>query len=316
MRALGTVDVGAAPFVEKLHWVRRDLLLASLGGVPSRVAAINPVTREVLSVQKLGGTMLSSEPAGDSLVFLVAPSRGIGAARLVAFDGRELRSAELQEIRAGWSEEGSQEDYRAHQSVPALAVEPSGARALVVPAGGRLAEVQLACMQVSYHDPSEPVSLLGRLRDWLEPAAHAKMIEGPDRNAVWLPNGLVAVSGGQYSTDGDQVEMTPAGLSLIDPTDWSVHRLSDEPSQVTFRGGAVLASAWKEGSEEQTLMAFSPDGTPRFTLTREADFSQTNGGHLYATAYDGTRFEIIDLETGETVGRAAPQRETWLLAAD
>ncbi len=142
------------------------------------------------------------------------------------------------------------------------------------------------------------------------------MIEGPDRNAVWLPNGLVAVSGGQYSTDGDQVEMTPAGLSLIDPTDWSVHRLSDEPSQVTFRGGAVLASAWKEGSEEQTLMAFSPDGTPRFTLTREADFSQTNGGHLYATAYDGTRFEIIDLETGETVGRAAPKRETWLLAAD
>jgi hypothetical protein len=316
MRALGTVDVGPAPFVEKLHWVRRDLLLASLGGVPSRVAAFNPVTRQVLSVQNLGGTMLYSEPADDALVFLVAPSRGIGQARLVVFDGSGLRTAELPEINAGWAEEGSKEDYRAHQSVPALAVEPSGARALVVPAGGRVAEVELACMRVSYHDLKEPVSLLGRLRDWLEPPAHAKMLEGPDRNAVWLPTGLVAVSGAQYATDGDQVEMTPAGLSLIDPSDWSVRRLSDEPSRVTFGGGALLASAWKQGSEEQTLMAFDPEGAPRFTLSREADFSQTHGSHLYATAYYGTRFEIIDLETGETVGRAAPKRETWLLATD
>ena len=316
MRALDTVDVGRAPFVEKLHWARPDLLLASLGGIPSRVAALDPVTRRVLSVQNLGGTMLYSEPAGDSLVFLVAPSRGIGPARLVVFDGSGLHTAELLEIRAGWGEEGSQEDVRAKHSVPALAVEPSGARALVVPAGGRVAEVDLASLNVRYHDLSEPVPLLGRLRDWLEPAAHAKMLEGPDRNAVWLPTGLIAVSGAQYATEGDQVEMTPAGLSLIDPSDWSVRRLSDEPVWVTFRGGALLASAWKEGSDEQTLFGFSPDGTPRFTLAREADLSQTSGSHLYATTHDGTRYEIIDLETGQTVGRAAPRRETWLLNLD
>jgi hypothetical protein len=55
---------------------------------------------------------------------------------------------------------------------------------------------------------------------------------------------------------------------------------------------------------------------PRFTLERQADLSQTTGSHLYATTHDGTRYEIIDLETGETVGRAAPRRETWLLATD
>jgi hypothetical protein len=38
--------------------------------------------------------------------------------------------------------------------------------------------------------------------------------------------------------------MTPAGLSLIDPSDWSVRRLSDEPVWVTFRGGTLVASAW------------------------------------------------------------------------
>ena len=108
--------------------------------------------------------------------------------------------------------------------------------------------------------------------------------------------------------------MKPAGLSLIDPSDWSVHRLSDEPSWVTFRGGALVASAWKGGSNEQKLLAYDPDGTPRFSLVREsADLSQTNGSHLYATTHNGTRFEIVDLETGETVGQAAPRRETWLL---
>lgn len=318
MRSLGTVDVGGADFVERLHWVQPDLLLASLGGLPSRAASLNPETRQVLSVKDLGGTVLYSQPTEEGLVFLVAPSSGIGQARLVVFDGNGFRTAQLTEIRAGWEQiEGTEEDYQARQSVPALAVDPSGARALVIPAGDRVAEVDLATMQVAYHDLSEPVSLFGRLRDWLEPAAQAKGMDGPDRNAVWLPSGLVAVSGSHYSMDGESFEMTPAGLALIDPADWSIRRLSDEPNWVTFRGGALLASAWKEGTDEQKLIAFDPDGTPRFTLVREAaDLSQTSGSHLYAATYNGTRFEIVDLETGETVGRAAPRRETWLLYLD
>ena len=171
-------------------------------------------------------------------------------------------------------------------------------------------------MEVAYHDLAEPVSLLGRLRDWLEPPAHAKAMDGPDRNAVWLPSGLVAVSGSHYTMDGDSVDVTPAGLALIDPSDWSVRRLSDEPSWVTFRGGALLASAWKQGSDEQTLNVFGPDGELRVSLAREGtDFSQVSGHHLYATDQDGTRFEIVDLETGETVGRAEPRLETWILSA-
>jgi hypothetical protein len=319
MRALGTIQIGADTFVESLHWVRRDLILVSLGNSPSSVAALNPITRQVLSVRELGGTMLWSEPAGDSLVFLVAPSRGIGVARLVDFDGARLRSVALTDVDAGWSRlECVEEDCRGRQSVPALAVHPSGTRALVVPSGNRVAEVDLRTMQARYHDLSEPVSLLGRLLDWLEPSAHAKgMIDGPERNAVWLPTGLVAVSGVDSVTKGDQVDVTPTGLSLIDPSDWSVRRVSDEPSSVTFRGGMVLGSSWTEGTDEQTLTAFSPEGAFRFSLAREgSDLTQVGGRHLYATTHDGTQFEIIDLETGKTVGRAAPRRETWLLATD
>jgi hypothetical protein len=47
-----------------------------------------------------------------------------------------------------------------------------------------------------------------------------------------------------------------------------------------------------------------------------AGLSQTHGGLLYATTNDGTRFEIVDLATGETVAEAQPERETSLLYLD
>jgi hypothetical protein len=199
MRALGTADVDGASYVERLHWVKPDLLLASLGGNPGTVAAIDPTTAEVIAAHDLDGSTLASQEAGKELVILVAPTSTIGPARLVVFDGTETREVTLPDVPAGWAQvEGTDDsDYRARQSVPALAVDPEGKRALVIPAGRRVAEVDLDTMEVAYHDLSEPVSLWGRFHDWLEPPAQAKGIQGPDRNAVWLPSGLVAVSGAQ-----------------------------------------------------------------------------------------------------------------------
>ena len=150
MRTLGTADVGSASYVEQLHWVKPDLLLASLGGTPGMVAALDPTTQQILSTHDLGGATLYSRQAGERLVSLVAPTSRIGPARLVVFDGSELREASLAEVPAGWEEiEGSDDsDYRARQSVPALAVDPEGKRALVIPAGGRVAEVDLDTMEV------------------------------------------------------------------------------------------------------------------------------------------------------------------------
>ena len=318
MRPLQTIELGAGEWVERLHWARPDLLLASVGGLPSQVVAVDPTTGKILSSESLGGVMLDSRPAGEALVFLVGPTEGIGRARVALFDGSTVSSVELGEIEAGYESEGEDsEDFRTHQQIPGLAVDPSGTRALVVPSGNRVAEVDLATMKVAYHDLSQPVSLLGRLRDWLEPAAEAKLMDGPGRSAVWLPNGLVAVSGADYSIDGDQVDADLAGLSLIDPSDWSVEKVSDGPGWVTFRGDALLGSSWEEGSDRQMLEVFGPDGDLRFALEREgADLSQTSGDYLYATSYDGTRFEIIDLETGETLAEAQPRRETYLVYVD
>jgi hypothetical protein len=315
MTSLGSIDVGGTGFFERLHWVAPDLLLASVSGLPSRAVALDPATRRVLSEHELEGTVLSSHPVEDGLVLLLAPPDRIGHARLAVFDGSRVRSAKLREVRAGWEQEGeTEEDYRGRQSIPGLAVDPSGSRALVVPAGNRVAEVDVETLEVRYHELSEPVSILGRLRDWLEPAAHAKSIDGPERNAVWLPSGLVAVSGSHYVADGERMDVTPAGLTLIDPADWSVRRLSDETSWVSFRGGALLGSVWREESAAQTLQVFEPDGTQRFSLARErTDLSQAIGDHLYAASEDGRRYEIIELATGETVARATPERSTWIV---
>jgi hypothetical protein len=318
MRTLEAIDLGAGDWVERLSWVRPDLLLATVGGLPSRVVAVDPTSGEIVAKEVLDGTTLMSVAAGDALVILLAPNEAIGPARVARFDGSELTSVEVSEIRAGYASEGeTEEDFRTRQQIPGFAVDPDGARALVVPAGSRVAEVDLAAMEVVYHDLSQPVSLLGRLRDWLEPAAHAKLIEGPGRSAVWLPNGLVAVSGIDYSTDGDTIEADPAGLLLVDPSDWSVHRVSDMPGWTTFRDGALLGSGWEEGVDRQMLEVYDEDGSLRFSLEREGtDLSQTNAGYLYATSHDGTRFEIIDLDTGETVAEAQPTRETYLLYLD
>jgi hypothetical protein len=315
MRSLETIDLGGGPFVERLHWVRPDLLLASLGGLPSQVVAVDPTAGKVLGSDSLGGPMLASAAAGDALVFLVAPREGIGPARVARFDGSTVSSVELGEVMAGYLSEGeSSEDFRTRQQIPGLAVDPTGSRALVVPAGNRVAEIDLETMEVTYHDLSQPVSLLGRLRGWLEPGAAGKVMEGPGRTAVWLPSGLVAVSGVDYSTDGDTIEADFAGLSLIDPVDWSVSRVSDVPGWVTFRGDALLGSAWEEGTDRQLLEVFGPDGELRFSLEREGtDLSQVSGGYLYATSHDGTRFEIIDLVSGKTIAEAQPRRETFLV---
>ena len=317
MASLGTVEVGGSGYFERLHWVAPDRLLASVSGLPSRVVALDPAAQRVVAEHELQGTVLSSRPVEGGLVLLLAPSDRIGPASLVVFDGESVRTAELREIRAGWeqvSEGDTEEEYRSRQSIPGLAVDPSGSRALVVPAGNRVAEVDLETLEVRYHDLSEPISLLGRLRDWLEPAAHAKTTDGPDRNAVWLPSGLVAVSGSHYVADGDRMDVTPAGLALIDPSDWSVRRLSDEPNWVTLRGDALLASSWKENSNEQGVIVLDADGEERFSLTRRAaDLTQTSGGLLYVATADGSRYELVDLATGETVGRATPKRPAWLV---
>jgi hypothetical protein len=315
MRSTGTIELTPGTTVDRLHWAEADRILASLWGEQPQVAALQPGAAKPIAVHDLDGMILKTSPAGDALVILLAPADRIGPARLALFDGDEVRYVDLPGVRAGWDETGEQEDYRARQLVPALAVDPSGSTAVVIAPGNRAVEVDLASLATTSHDLAQAASLLERFRNWLEPGAWAKMIDGPELNAVWLPSGLIAVSGVRYATDGTDVDATPAGLSLVDPGNWSVRRVSDAPSWITFRGGALLGSAWNEQTTAQSVHVFGPDGAPRFEIERrgQADLSQTAGEHLYVSTQDGRKFEIVDLASGKTVGRAAPKRPTSIV---
>jgi hypothetical protein len=318
MRSLGEIDLSPATWVERLHWVQPGRILAVLWGERPRLAALEPGAAQPIAVQDLEGMIVKSAPAGAGLALLLAPTDGIGPARLALFDGDEVRYVALPGVRAGWDESGEQDEYRARQLIPALAVDPSGTRAVVVAPGNRAVDVDLASLTATSHDLAQAASLFERFRNWLEPGAWAKMIDGPELNAVWLPSGLIALSGVRYTTEGDSVHATPAGLALVDPASWSVRHVSDAPAWVTFRGDALLGSSWDEESTSQALHVFGPDGSERFALERSgpADLSQTAGGFLYVSTQDGRKIEIVDLATGETVGRAAPERPAYIVFTD
>jgi hypothetical protein len=318
MRSLGEIDLAPATWVERLHWAEPERILAVLWGEHPSLAALQPGAAKPIAVHDLDGTIVKSAPAGDGLALLLSPTDGIGPARLALYDGDEVRYVDLPGIRAGWAEEGEQEDYRAHQLLPALAVDPSGSRAVVIAPGNKAVEVDLGGLTTTSHELAQAASLFERFRNWLEPGAWAKMIDGPELNAVWLPSGLIALSGVTYTTEGDSVSVTPAGLALVDPGSWSVRHVSDAPAWVSLRGEALLGSAWNEQTESQAVYVFGQDGTERFALERrgQADLSQTAGAYLYVSTQDGRKVEIVDLASGKTVGRAAPERPAYIVYTD
>ena len=244
------------------------------------VAGIDGVRSRRLWQRRLHGSLQAGERFRRSLVLVLGPSgRSIGRSRLVLVNpaGR-LRSVTLPEIRSGSELAGggsSPTPFVVRQWNPGLAVDPSGARAFVVQAGAPVAEVDLRTLEVRSHTLSEPISLLDRLHDWLEPRADAKAQEGPTRHALWLGRGLLAVTGsdGHASVDGSRHAQweKPAGLKLIDTGRWSVRTLDRGTSRIVLAGETLLAYGIVYDSRKQRLIGngltgYSLDGRRRFHL--------------------------------------------------
>jgi hypothetical protein len=211
------------------------------------VSAVDANSRRVLWRRDLAGSLQAGSASRGGFVLVLGPKRAIGRSRLVFVepDG-DLRTLRLDRIRSGWQRSGKGARSVSHEWNPGLALDGASGRAFVVQAGEPVAEVDLRGMTVRYHELAEPISLLGRLHDWLEPRAEAKAMEGPDRRAAWLGNGRLAVTGvdDQASVDsqGRQQEVDmPAGLKLIDTRTWSVRTLDHATSSLIFSGGILYA---------------------------------------------------------------------------
>jgi hypothetical protein len=197
----------------------------------------------------------------------------------------------------------------------------------VVPADGPLATVDLTSLAVEYHTLAEPRSLLGRLRNWLEPVAQAKASDGTSRQALWLGGGLLAVAGSDDHTfigQHGEVSMrtVPAGLSLVDTNAWTVRRIDESVSHVSRAGNLLLATgySWDSSTQRQGafgLAAYGLDGSKRFhvfsgtTLTQlriygDRAYVGVDGivrvGDTYMRLDDGSAFKIVDLASGRIIG--------------
>jgi hypothetical protein len=336
MRTLGDVPLVRNGPVTATFWPDSShvLALVDVGDciVTNRsvVAAIDATSRRVLRTTDLRGDVVATEHAPGRLVLLLAPRGRIGAARLAVVDARgKVRQTALRGIRAGQTPGGTARPV-SNIVQPGLAVDPTRGRAFVVPAGDRLAEIDLGSLRVAYRDLSEQRSAFARLRDWLDPPARAKGANGPIREAVWLGGGTLAVTGideTMSSTSSGSLRMSSvaAGLRLVDTRRWTYRSLDGGVSRAVLAGGLLLAtgSSYRDDGNGGTvtgagLIAYSVGGVKRYSLfSGRSVLYAAAAGHEYLTVEGSgsSRSLAFDARTGRT-GRAVPTGALWRLLSD
>src|SRR5262245_12093031 len=234
-----------------LAWVAPRRILVASNGLS--VVAVDPVTGRQLWQRSVPVPYDRAAKVGDGFVLLSAPhdyAHAIGPTTLTTVSATGVvRSVVLDRILTG-AREPDETNPAGAQRRAGLAVDVAGNRAFVVGAGEPVAEVDLATLSVTYHGGTRTLS---------------KLLDGPYREATWLPNGTIAVTGydGHVSTDATRIvgeSQTPAGLTIVDPRDWSVRLVDPSTDSVAISGNLLLAYSWAGGSG---LGVYGLDGSSR-----------------------------------------------------
>ena len=272
--------------VYSVDWISTNAVLVELTDAE---VSIDPATLHVRWRRSLPDSLQDVEPTPSGLVFLASPTGGYGPTTLTTLDttGR-MRTVLLPQIHSGY-EDGTQNPG----ADPGVTVDPASDTAYVVGGGDPVAAVNLRTLAVSYHAwPRAPTNL-----DY--------GVNGPTRAALWLGNGLIAVTGVDQTdaTDGS-VSQTSIGLSIVDTSTWTSHLIDPGASSASEVDGLVLAY----GETEMAVGVFGgdgfagyrPDGTRLFKLFGSDPVTdvQVVGSTAYVQA-KGTR--IVDLASGRLV---------------
>jgi hypothetical protein len=324
MKQVGVVKLGLDGWVTFLSWQGGSLFAVVDGEMDRAVAVVDPIGRQVLRRHRLDRAILGTQAGPGTVVLITGPRNHIGPIELTVVGGKGMASVPVGEIAGGWETENDSSGYRARQATPGLAIDAPGRRALIVPAGRTVAEVSLRNLAVRYHTLSEPVTLLQRLRSWLEPAAQAKLIEGPQRKAVWLENGLIALTGADYTVstneNGDpDVAAEPAGLSLIDTRTWAIRKIDEEASDFARFENTLLAfgvTDWAASSKSPGfgLVGYDLRGNELFHALEGIGVSwvEAVGGLAYVTLNEKL-FAVVDAATGHVFARARTKKPLSLV---
>jgi hypothetical protein len=334
-RSLGLIRAGKrGDAIGSVAWLsdrRIVALIESFPGMTWTLALIDPLSRRVLKRTLLRGDVVANQSSRQGVVLLVAPRRSIGRSRLVWSTAQgDLHSIALPRTEAGSVPPSG--DLRrspvARHAIPGLALDQEGERAFVVSAGRlEVAEVDLAGRSVRYHELDQRVSLLGRLRDLLEPAAEAKGADlGQTRSARWLGGGLIAVTGQDErppveGVRGPEQVVRPFGLRLIDTSGWTIRTIDSRSSQALAAADALVAAndAYDPVTGRSTangLVAYSLEGRTRFHLFGHQIVPrlQAAGRYAYASFYQPRhRTYVIDLRSGRIAHRLPTAEPPQLL---
>jgi hypothetical protein len=317
--------------IRALAWLEPDrIAVLRIAYHPERleVLTVAPSAKRVIARTTLSGEVHGVQQARNALVVLLSPAGRIGAGTLVVVSAAgDVRSVALERIWIGSERpDTSADDYVAVQRGAGFAVDPDRGRAFVFPAGGDVAAIDLGTLAVTYHSLREPVSLLGRLRNFLEPSAGAKIMDGPMRSARWLGGGLVALTGVDAASWKDresrrQWRYTPAGLTLVDTNTWRIRQIDREASQVSFLDGLLVVTGGSfdstaRGAKSMGVAAYELGGARRFRLFEDRPIwvRQVFRGRAYVME-DKEPIRVVEIGSGRIVEtrRDVPP---WLLVGD
>jgi hypothetical protein len=178
----------------------------------------------------------------------------------------------------------------------------------VVDPAGPVAEIDLRTLAVSEHEPTTRSSLLARMDAWLEPTASAKGDSGPIRQAQWIGNGFVLVSGSDHRDSGGELASDPAGLELIDTRDWKAYVLAPQADSFTVAHGVLLATGahWRGNVNPpgMGLEGYGAGGERRFGLFpgRAVWVDYVTNGRAYIGSSGWKRDRVVDLHSGRVTG--------------
>ena len=284
-------------FVSAVAWVApRRVLVVTAGRccpAPLRALVVDP-GRGILGSRAIGrGGVLDAERTARGLALLVGAEGSMRPARLVVLDaGGRARSRELLPIRAGSRQlKPKLVEYR----TPGLAVDGEGQRAYVVATGPKVvAEIDLRSLAVEYH------RLVSREQQGRVDGGNSV---GALRRALWL-GGRLFVTGYDDRVERGNATSEAAGLTFVDPGDWSTRTL-DLTVRAASRAGELVVG-W---AGDDALVAFAAGGDERLRVVRTPAGGGVQVRWPYAyrgldNGYRPHRADVIDLRTGRlTRGR-------------
>ena len=302
MRAVAEVKTRNGQ-IEVAAWLtpRRIVGLEQTG-----IFVVDPVARRLIRTEPLEDYAVAVGRTADELVLLLAPRDELGSARLALVNAEGVvRSVALDRILAGSRFPAEPGATVGENWSPGLALDAAGGRAFVVGGGSPIAEVDLRSLTVRYREPARKASLLGRLRSWLEPEAHAKgPIVGSRRTARWLGGGFLAFTGEDGRLAGsERVDATVAGVTLVDTSSWEARTLVARANTIAFAAGTLVASLSDPFDPRAGigLRGYSREGKQRFHLFggQQVGLMGMLDDRAFVDAIGGTH--VVRLATGRAV---------------